>query len=715
MKINKLLQNSFWNTKRLPIILQTEAAECGLACLAMVSSYWGYQIDLPNMRRRFSVSLKGLSLRALISMAQALSLQCRPVKLGIENLPDLKLPCILHWDLNHFVVLKSISGVTAVIHDPGAGERSIKMERLSKHFSGVAVELTPTSEFIKDKNIQKFSLISLVGRIDGLKRSLSQILLLGLVLQICMLVAPFYMQWIVDEALLTADQDLVTTLGIGFIVLLVIKTVVNATRSWLTTVMATNLNIQWFGNAFSHLLKLPLDYFEKRHTGDIVSRFGSIETMQRHLTTQFIEGIIDGILMVGTFAMMLAYSVKLAFIAAIAIIIYALVRWIVFKPLREASAEQIIHAAKQQTIFLESVRGIQSIRLFSRNEERRTGWMNSLTDQFNADIRVSKLVVSYQTFNSFLFGAERIIIIWIAALLVMSNQFSIGMLYAFIAYKDQFSERTSGLIDKIFELKMMRLHGERLADIVFTKPESEENDFEINVDDLDSTIEVKNLSFRYSDSEPYIIKDFSIKIPEGQCLAVAGPSGCGKTTLMKLLLGLLKPTAGEILIGGIPMEKLGAKNFRKMIGTVMQEDSLFAGSISDNIGFFDSEPNNDRIYECAKAAAIFPEIQAMPMGFNTLIGDIGTGISGGQKQRLLLARALYREPRLLYLDEATSHLDIWNEQAVNSSIGALELTRVIIAHRPETIAMAERVIILQNGTIFQDIIQNPSDQTKLAA
>ena len=715
MNITSLAQFSFWRSKRLPVLLQTEAAECGLACLCMVATYWGHNIDIASMRRRFSVSLKGVTLKGLMAMAQGLSLQTRPLKLDMQHLPELKLPAILHWDLNHFVVLRSVTDKYAVIHDPSVGTRRLPLAEFAKHFTGVALELTPAAKFEKKEERQNFSLFALMGRVVGLKRSLLQLLLLGLCLQVCTLVAPFYMQWIVDEALLGADRDMITVLGCGFLLLVLLQTSIGAVRSWVTTVMSTNLNIQWLGNAFTHLLKLPLPYFEKRHTGDVVSRFGSIQTMQRAMTTQFVEGVIDGFLVLGTLAMMLFYSPMLAAVACIAVCLYVLLRWSIFHALREATAEQIIHAAKQQTHFMESVRGVQSIRLFGRNEERRAGWMNALTDQFNADLRISRLAVSYQTANALLFNAERVIVIWLAALAVLDNKFSVGMLFAFISYKDQFSQRMASLVDKLFEFRMLRLHGDRVADIVMTEAEETDGDVEMDPSDVHASIEVRNVSFRYADSEPYVLQNLSLTIPAGQCIAVTGPSGCGKTTLMKLLLGLLEPTEGEILIGGIKLSNLGLTTYRQILGTVMQDDTLFAGSISDNISFFDPSPDQQRVQMCSAMAAVHAEIAQMPMAFNTLVGDIGTGLSGGQKQRILLARALYRNPKILVLDEATSHLDVWNEQAVNSAIKKIQLTRVIVAHRPETIAMAERVVILQKGSIARDVMQSlPHEESNAA-
>jgi ATP-binding cassette subfamily B protein RaxB len=703
---------AFWRRRRTPLILQTEAAECGLACLAMIAVHHGSHVDLRSLRRRFPVSLKGVALKSLIAMAGSLGLQARPLKLDLDALSGLRLPCVLHWGMNHFVVLTSVSRRGAVILDPAHGERRMPLSGVAEYFTGVALELTPGSDFRQEQPAPSFSLLSLMGPIIGLRRGLAQLLLLGIALQVCALVAPFYMQWVVDEALVSADRELVTVLALGFLMLVVVQSSITAVRSWVTTVLSTSLNFQWFGNAFAHLMRLPLPYFEKRHLGDIVSRFGSIQAIQRSLTAQFVEGMIDGLLVFATLVVMFLYSVPLTLVACGAVGLYTLLRWTVFRALREATAQQIVHFARQQTFFLESARGIQSVRLFGRAQERRIGWMNALAEQFNADLRISKLSISYQTGNALLFNAERVLVIWLAALAVLDHRFSLGALFAFLGYKEQFSQRIASLVDKLFDLRMLRLHGERVADILLTEPE-EDDAFETDAAGIEPTIQVRNLSFRYSEGEPYVIDGLDLEIPAGQCIAITGKSGCGKTTLVKLLMGLMEPTSGEILIGGVKLKQLGLSNYRHLVGTVMQDDHLFSGTIEDNICFFDPAVDRKQVESCAAQAAVHAEIVAMPMGYNTLIGDIGTGLSGGQKQRILLARALYRRPRLLVLDEATSHLDNENEHAVNAAIRQIALTRIIVAHRSETIAMAQRVVVLSGGRVERDL--GPSEHRPVLA
>jgi ATP-binding cassette, subfamily B, bacterial CvaB/MchF/RaxB len=691
--------------RRLPVTLQTEVTECGLASIAMVAAYWGNATGLAELRKRFAPSLKGSSLKSLIDLARQLGLHCRPVKLDLVHLRDLKLPCILHWDMNHFVVLTAVDRERVVIHDPAIGRRRLPLSETSKHFTGVALELVPGDAFVASPAPPRVTVLSLVGRLSGLRRGLAQGLLLAATLQACALVAPFYLQWIVDGALARGDRPLIMVLGVGFLLLAGARALFSALRSWAMTVLATNLNFQWLINTFSHLLKLPLAYFEKRHLGDIVSRFNSIQLIQRSLTTQFIEAIVDGLLAAVTLVVMWLYSASLAGVACAATACYLLLRFAVFRSLRDATAEQIVHAARQQTHLLESARGVATLRLFDRTEERRIGWTNRLADQFNAELRVARLSISFQTARLLLTGAERVIVIWLAALAVLDGRLSVGMMLAFIGYKDSFSESVSALIDKLFELRMLGLHAERVADIVLTPVELETPHDAIDLAHVGPSLELRGLGFRYAEGEPFVFKDLDLSVPAGQCIAITGASGCGKTTLVKLLLGLLVPTEGQILVGGIPLHQLGWTNYRRLAAAVMQDDLLFAGSIADNISFFDPQANQERIEACAQQAAIDREIRAMPMGYTTLVGEGGGSLSGGQRQRILLARALYKRPKLLVLDEATSHLDLVNEQRVNEAIRRCQLTRLLVAHRPETIAMADRVVVLADGRIVRDLRQ----------
>ena len=696
---------SFGLSPTLPLILQTEATECGLASLCMVAAFHGYRSDLASLRRQFNVSLKGATMAHLVQIANRLELATRAVKLELADLGNLRLPCILHWNFNHFVVLKKVSARTITIHDPAFGVRKLSLDDASQSFTGVALELWPNSGFVIQEQKQSIKLRALMGRVTGLYRSFVQILLLALALEVFSLVGPLFLQWVIDNVIVSADRDLLTTLALGFGLLMLMQQSVSVARSWVILYMSTTLKVQWRANVFAHLIRLPVQYFEKRHLGDVMSRFGSIDQIQKTLTTSFLEAMLDGLMTLVTLMMMFIYSPTLGWISVAAMALYALGRWARYRPLRTATEEQIVHAARQQSHFLETVRGVKAIKLFQRQDERRSGWLALVVNQVNADLRTQKLQLLNKVLNGLLFGIENILIIWLGAKLVLDGNFSVGVLMAFIAYKSQFGSRVGSLIDKFFEVKMLQLQGERLADIVLSEPEAMQARLDAPDDALlEADIEVRGLRYRYADQEPYVLDGVDFKIAAGESVAIVGPSGCGKSTLINVLLGILPATSGEVLIGGVSIAQLGIDTLRRMVGTVMQDDVLFAGSIADNICFFDPQADPKWISECARMAAIHPEIAVMPMGYNTLVGNMGTVLSGGQKQRVLLARALYKRPRILFLDEATSHLDIEREREVNSAVKALNMTRVIVAHRPETIATASRVITLAQGRISQNAI-----------
>ncbi|MEL1265178.1 peptidase domain-containing ABC transporter [Pseudoxanthomonas putridarboris] len=695
------------------VIKQSEAAECGLASLAMVANAHGMRIGLSELRRRFPQSLKGVRLNQLIGVAQRLGFSVRPLRLDMEDLGKLKLPCILHWDLNHFVVLVKAGKSKVTILDPAVGERRLSYREVSDHFTGVALELTPTAEFKPQKAAPAVTARQLTGPVLGLWRALAQILLLSVALQVFVVLAPFYMQWVVDQVLVSADRDLLTVLGLGFGLALLLQIGISLLRGWSVVYLSSRLGLQWMGNVFAHLLKLPLDYFEKRHLGDITSRMSSVQAIQRTLTTSFVEALIDGLMAVVTLGLMLFYSWKLALVTLLAVVLYLGIRAIAYRPVRDRTEQQLVAGAKQQTHLLESLRGMQSLKVAGEESQRRSTYDNLMHDTVNQEVRLARMGLGFNSASQLVFGVERIAVIWIGAVLAMQNVFSVGMLIAYLAYKDQFAGRMAALIDKWVEFRVLRLHGERLADIVLTPPEEQDARPEAPPP-TDTRIEVEGLSFRYADGEPWVLKDCSFTIEPGEAIAIIGASGCGKTTLVKLLLGLLPPSEGMIRIGGHDLHRIGPRNVRTIVGAVMQDDQLFAGSVADNISFFDPEMDQARIEAAARLAAVHDEIAAMPMGYHSLIGDMGSSLSGGQKQRVILARALYRNPRLLFLDEATSHLDVANEQLVNAAVRQLNVTKVIVAHRPETIASADRVLVMEQGRIVQDIRNQRSSPEAVA-
>lgn len=674
-------------------ILQSEAAECGLACLAMVGDAHGLRMDLSELRRRFSVSLKGATLATLIRHAQALHLSARPLRLDLHELAQLRLPCVLHWNLTHFVVLKAIKGKWVTILDPAVGERRLPMSEVSVAFTGVALELAPTAAFKPADDRKRIKLRELIGPISGLRRVLTQVFLLALALEVFALAAPLFNQFVVDEVVLSGDRELLGVIAIGFGLLLVTQTTIGVLRSWILMRLSIDVRMQWTGSLFAHLLRLPASYFEKRHLGDLVSRFGSINAMQGTLTTAVVSAILDGIMGLLALVMMLIYSLQLAAVAIASTALYGLLRWAFYRPFKEASRERLELSARENSHFLETLRAVVPIKLAGFESERRARWQNLLADVFNRDVKTQKMGILFSTSATFITGVSSLLSFTLGAGQVMDQTLTLGMLMAFSSYAGNFSGRVNALIGYGIDIRMLSMHAERVADIALEPPE-DAPEIETDVSRLQPRLEVKNVSYKYADGEPWVLRNMNLTIEAGESVAIVGPSGCGKTTLLKLLLGLLKPTEGEIFIDGIPVKRLGLPAYRSLIGAVLQDDSLLAGSIADNISFFDLRGDQRRLQACAQTAAIHDEISKMPMGYQTLVGDMGSSLSGGQKQRVLLARALYRNPKLLILDEATSHLDISNEQRVVDALAEMRITRIIVAHRKETINGANRVVLL---------------------
>lgn len=689
-------------------ILQAGAAECALACLAMVLDHHGAPADLAELRRRCPVSLKGATLSDLMRWASLFGLETRALRLEAADLARLPLPAILHWDLNHFVVLARVGRRGALVYDPAAGPRRLRPAELSRHFTGVALEVSPGGDFARRPRPPAVSLRQLTGRVGGLARALVLVLSLSLALQVFVVLSPFLLQWTVDQVLVSADRDLLAVLATGFLLLLLLQVGTGLLRGLAVAWLSARLSAQWTSNVFAHLLRLPLAWFEGRHLGDVVSRIGSVRAIQRTLTTSFLEAFVDGLMALVTLAMMLAYSRRLAAVSLLAVGLYAALRAALFRPVRLGTGEQLACAARQQSHLLESLRGIQALKLAGIEPQRASSQANLVNETVGRELRLARLAVGFGSASGLVFGIERIAVIWLGALLVLDAAFSVGMLMAYLSYKDQFAARVAALIDRIVELGMLRVHGERLADIALAQPERQASALP-QPPPADGRVRVERLSFRYGEGEPWVIRDLSLEVEDGECVAIVGASGCGKTTLVKLLLGLLVPVDGRILLGGraVAAGDLGA--WRGAVGAVMQDDQLFAGSILENIALGDASPEPASVEAAARLAAVHEEIAALPMGYHTPVGDMGSVLSGGQKQRVLLARALYRRPRVLVLDEATSHLDVRRERLVNEAVRRFELTRIVVAHRPQTIAAAERVLLLQGGRIARELRPRAED------
>lgn len=682
---------------------QTEIAECGLACLSMVSDYWGKTLGIEELRRRFPITSRGMTLSDLITLANSLNLSTRPLQLDIEHLPELALPAILHWGMNHYVVLEKYRDGRAYIVDPAHGAGGWHdAASVDRNFTGIALELAPTADFERERIVRRLSIRELWGNADGLGSTIFQAVLLSFVLQIFVLSSPYFLQISVDEAIPAGDSALVIAMGLGFAGLAVVVGVAHAMRAYVLLSAGTMLSYAMSTNVARHMLRLPISWFEKRSVGDVLSRFQSVQPLRLLLTEGMAAALLDGIMAVLTIGAMLIYSPKLAVIPIVGLILYGAIRAATLPEERAKEGEAIIAMGREQGAMIETLRGMTTIRLAGHESLRQAGWQNRLTDMLSQRYAHDKVKATQTAAGYLLESLETVAVVWMGVLLVMGGGFSVGMLFAFAAWRMQFSQAARRVVDQIAAWRKAKLHLERLADIAHTGQDAGFSEPEFHREPLEGRIELRGVSHRYGEFEPWVLRDVSLLIEPGENIVITGPSGGGKSTLVKILLGLVDPTSGEVLVDGQPLTGYGRRAYRKQIGAVLQDDSLFAGSVADNVsGFIGGD--RDRVMAALEAASVREEIEALPMRENSLVGDMGSTLSGGQKQRVLIARALYSSPRLLVLDEGTAHLDSEHEKRVNETICGMGITRIGIAHRRETIEAAGRVVTLRGGSIAEDV------------
>lgn len=711
-----MINTKLIDRKSPPIIRQTESAECGLACLAMISGWHGLLIDLPTLRNRFNISTQGMTLQRLIDCASEINYSSRPVRLEPNDLKSLNLPCILHWNMNHFVVLCKVRNNKLTIHDPDKGKLSISVSEVGKYFTGIALELTPNSNFTPRNEKTKIRLRQLTGKTQGLFSSMLRIIAFALALEIVTLAGPLINQIVIDEVLVAADENLLTIIVISLFLLSITQLLFSLARQLASINMSVNFNMQWTANVFHHLLRLPLTWFNARSQGSIEARFNAINNIQQALTLQVLGGILDFLLIITSLSMMLLYSPKMTLFALLSAFVYGILRILWHPAIRQATEDAWDAEARESSYFLETLNGILSLRVNGVIAHREASWLNLNVSRRNTQLQQSRLIMGFDIANTLTKSIASVIILWNGAGEVLDGNFTVGMLVAYLSFHTRFSSSISSLTDSIFSWCLLDIYNERLADIVMTQREDNaaQSNIDLNPDQFpilnasiaqtpkiktEHPVVVENISFHHKGEKSLLLNKLSLTLNQKEILAITGKSGCGKSTLLNIILGIDHPTEGSIQTLGIKNNHPDYLHIRKDIGTVLQNDILFRGSIADNIIFFHEEKNHERMIHCAQLALINDDIVAMPMGYQTLIGENGGGLSGGQKQRILLARALYKKPLFLLLDEATSHLDVESEIIISQTLRKIGLPILLIAHRPETLASADRVLLMAQGTL----------------
>lgn len=694
--LNRLRRRlNFSIRRRVPLILQTEVAECGLACIAMVAGWYGCHLDLFTLRSRGGHSSRGATLGSLHALAGGTGLAGRALSLELEELRALRLPCILHWNFSHFVVLVDIRSDGAIIHDPARGRRVVNQRVLSESFTGAALELWPARDFRPHKKKARVQPAGLMRATRGFGTALARIFCLSAMIESISLLLPVGTQVALDNVVPASDHGLLELVSLSLGALILLQTGLNLIRAWTIMVTDTLTDVQWKEGLLGHLFGLPLTWFSRRRTGDIQSRFGSLDVLRDTFVHDITGCLIDGIMLSGSLVLLAAYGGGLLCATVVGFVLASvLIRLVTFHRYRQLTEEQLIKNAAAISHFTESLWGIATLRAQGLSGQRRRNWLTLQVDAANAAVNRRRFDILFTTAGGLMAALDNVVILWLGIGAVMNHHLSLGAFVAFGIFREIFTARALSLTDMFLRLGMLSLHGERIADITHTQPEPDIQDATLWPAGGAIGLEAKGLMFRHDEQSPAVFQGLDLTIAAGESVAITGPSGCGKTTLMKVLCGLMPPGEGCVLAGGRDIHLAGPDNYRRAVACILQEDRLFAGSLRENITGFSEDPDEDWLHACARLAHIHDDIMALPVGYDTLTGELGEGLSGGQRQRIFIARALYRRPGILFMDEATSHLDEQNEALINAAINSLNITRVIIAHRPSTIASAGRTIVL---------------------
>ncbi|TFH71511.1 peptidase domain-containing ABC transporter [Gammaproteobacteria bacterium LSUCC0112] len=684
----------FSSRAAMPCILQSERAECGLACLVMIASYFGKKIDLNSLRREHAVSGRGANLADILGIAEALSLSARALKLEIEDLKSLQLPAVLHWDMTHFVVLKKVSKKGLTINDPAVGERTYGLNEASRHVTGIAVEFTPAAGFVPQTQILRSKLSDLFVKYPGFNASVIQLLVLSVCLQIVSIGSAFFMQTVIDESLSKQDADVLKILAIGFLLLALTGVVMGFARSQIKLYFSNQLGFQMVGNVFTHMMSLPADFFERRHVGDLVSRFGSIREIRRIISEDLITVVLDGLFAIVTLLVMFHFSPLLASLVLGFVVLVSLLKMLAIPSLQTLQEQLIVAEAKTSTGLMENMRAIQVIKFYCRELPRVLMWRNSYAEQINTQVHLARFTIRLELVFGALFAMENVLIVYLAATQVLAGKISLGFLTAFVALKGNFSSAIRSFIDKLVQIRLVRLQLERVSDITCTNKEFGSIHLPVIRIPVKGKLTLENVSYRYPGSHNPVLQQINIVLEPGEIMAITGPSGAGKSTLLKIMAGLLEPDHGLVKVDDRDIRESGVRLYRDVCAGILQTDQLLSGSILDNITLFDQQADIGRVHHAAQQAHIHDLILSLPMNYNSMIGDMGSMLSAGQAQRILLARAFYKQAKILFLDEATANLDIETERAVIESLRSLNISMVLISHRPEICELASKKLTL---------------------
>lgn len=680
---------------RTPVILQAEANECALACLCMVTGFHGCHTSLAELRNR-QQARDLLSLEQVIDIASSLHLETRAFRCEPDDLAQLQTPLILHVDFDHYVVLESMTSRSANLIDPASGRVSLTRKSFSERFTGIALELLPSTSFRKTGNKRDFPVLKLIRQlpISRYAGTLGLVFTLSILVQVLALMSPLFLQIVVDEVLVPASQDIFSVLLTGFAFIYLAGAALRWLRGLLVIQAGNQLSYVLSAGLHRHLLNLPLTFFSRRTVGDVVSRFSSLQPVQQFITTGAVSIILDGLMVVFALVLLTGYSPGIALYALFLTVVYLALQSLLMIPYRSHSHEHIHADAKVHSHFIESIQSIESISRSGASQVRASEWLNQLVTSINAQVRAARYGLGIEVCRYLLTGFLLLGTVALAVKDVAAATISLGMLYAIAGYCSHLSTALVSLAAEWQSFQMLGLHGQRLADLTET---SEDQRTTLNPGTRQVDIRLQDVGFTFDGQSLPLLSDLDIDIRCGDKVAIMGQSGSGKSTLLKLLLAEEQPSTGSIRIAGTPLQK--GLTTRHCFSLLSPSDQIISGTISDNITYRAGIPDLERQALCAGVACLHEDILRFPMTYQEKITEQGHKLSAGQRQRLLLARALYRPAPVLLLDEATSHLDPAMELDVMKNVLADPRTCIFVTHRQSVAQLANRVINLDHDEL----------------
>lgn len=684
--------------KKVRFIQQMEYSECGLACLAMMLNYYNHRIDLNTLRDEYPAPRGGYSLLNLIEIADSKHLISEAFQSDIDYLKDVNLPAIIHWEGNHFVILEKKNKSSLTIVDPAKGRKRIKYTEFKEKFTGYILFVRPSNLFeVREKKESSV----LIYYLRKHKWSIANIIFFTILVQGIMVSIPLLTKWFTDNVLMVKNYGLINFTGLIIGIMLIVFLTIAGTRSILISLIQTKLDRSITGDFMETLIHLPFSFFDNRSNGDILFRANSNIYIREILSTTLITLFIDLLLIITYTVIMMIFSVKLSFILIASSLLLGTALFFNSRAIRTLVDSNIRDKIKVQSLVTEMVHNTLDIKVLGVEKQLLGKWKNEYRSQLNSTQKLNIWESMIQTLTSSIQILLPIFILWIGSLMVFKGEISIGTLLAFSSIASSFIAPVVSISNNYTQLVSLRSYFAHIEDVLRTKREQNEHGQLLQPQKIKGKIEFKNVAFKYNQFNPEVIKDISFTINPGQSVALVGYSGSGKSTIAKLLLGLNKPTSGQILIDDIPIEKYNLKKLRSLIGSVLQEAKMFNGTIRENITM-NSIASDSKVIEASKKSYIYSDIMNTPLGFETIVTESGGNFSGGQRQRILLARALVSSPEILLLDEATSSLDNISEMYIKKSISEQQCTKIIIAHRLDTIRDADRILFLHEGEIVEE-------------